>query len=564
MQRRLVGVRRCAASIAAGILVTAALASPGVEGSASATPDNLTLHVLTDLGAIHLDPTAANTFATRSLLSGLVVRSLTQLVYDPASHQMVLEPDLATTLGTHNPTYTRWTFTLRQGVKFENGEAVTPVDVKYGIERSFDRSAFPTGPRFSNEYFLHGHTYHGPYRSGTTYDGIVINGQRITLKMAKPFPDLPYYLTFPAMGPMPPGRASSPARYQLHPWATGPYMFHGYTPGHFLRLLKNPYWDSSTDPYRTSRLNVIDVRLDMPRPEIDAALLADSGPAAASVTLGSVLPADYQEFRQTAPHRLIPGHNRCVDMFDPDNRQLTDIHVRRALAFAYPYQAVWAAGGDIQGVTRLPATNLEPPGTIGRKAYNPLPGHAPGTTDPAKAKALLKAAHRLHTVIKFAYETDVPSSVIVRDVLVQALRTAGFNPEPVATTRQHYRHDFLDNPKAPVNVRSITTCSPFPTGDSVLVPEFRTTDIAKHGFGHNYTAFSSKNVDDAMTRIQLLAPHDQPPAWNGLDERIQTRYFPTVVTGYHGVALMRGSRVQGFAVDNVLGMPTWNTITLRT
>ena len=83
----------------------------------------------------------------------------------------------------------------------------------------------PTAPTYSNEYFLHGDTYQGPYKRPGAYDGVTVNGNTITIQMAKPFPDMPYWGCFPAMGPIPPGKASDPATYKNHPWATGPYMF---------------------------------------------------------------------------------------------------------------------------------------------------------------------------------------------------------------------------------------------------------------------------------------------------------------------------------------------------
>ena len=73
---------------------------------------------------------------TNSILSGLVTRSLTQYVYDPEQDSMVLVPDIATDLGTPNADFTEWTFTIRDGVRFEDGTEVTAEDVAYGIKRS--------------------------------------------------------------------------------------------------------------------------------------------------------------------------------------------------------------------------------------------------------------------------------------------------------------------------------------------------------------------------------------------------------------------------------------------
>ena len=89
------------------------------------------------------------------ILSGLVTRSLTQYVYDAAQHTMVLVPDIATDTGTSNADFTEWTFTIRDGVRFEDGTPVTADDVAYGIERSFARY-FPTAATYSNDYFLDG------------------------------------------------------------------------------------------------------------------------------------------------------------------------------------------------------------------------------------------------------------------------------------------------------------------------------------------------------------------------------------------------------------------------
>ena len=325
-----------------------------------------TLTVLSDAGLTTLDPSEAYYTNTGSILSGLVIRSLTQYVYDPKSKQMVLIPDLATNLGTPSPDFKTWTFTLRSGVKFENGQPVTAADLKYGIERSFDRATFPGGANYSNQYFLHGDTYKGPYKSGTNYDGVIVKGNTITIKMSKPFPDMPYWGAFPAMSPIPPGNASNPATYKNHPLATGPYKFSQYTPGQTLSLVRNPYWSANTDPGRHNYINQFNFNFATDSAKIDQTLLSDSGSGQTTISYDDVLAADYQTFQQKAPTRLVIGGLPCTFMWYPDNRQITNIQVRRALGWAYPYQGAWASAGYIQGVTRIPATNVEPPGIPGR------------------------------------------------------------------------------------------------------------------------------------------------------------------------------------------------------
>jgi peptide/nickel transport system substrate-binding protein len=515
-----------------------------------------TLTVEVNGGLTTMDPTEAYYLDTSSILSSLVVRSLTQYAYDPKTKDMILVPDLATDLGTPSNNFKTWKFTLRSGIKFENGQPVTAQDMKYGIERSFDRSTFPGGAQYSNQYFLHGDTYKGPYKSGN-YDGVTIKGNTLTIKMARPFPDMPYWGAFPAISPIPPGKASDPATYKNHPLATGPYKFAQYTPGQTLTLVKNTQWDPNTDPGRHQYVNGFKMNFTTDSTKIDQTILGNSGAGQTTLSYDPVLAADYHKFTTDAPDQLIKGGQPCTFMWYPDNRQITDVNVRRALAWAYPYQAAWAAGGYIAGVTRSPASNYMPPGVPGRVEYNPLPGHTPGSTDPAKAKQLLQKAGKTNYPIKFAYETDVPQSVAVKNVVVQALTQAGFKPEPVASTSANYATDILGDPKAPVNVRAVGWCSDWPSGATWIPPTFQTTNIKSEGLGANYEAFSSKLVDNKIKSIQLLPVSKQPAAWNALDKLIMTKYFPVVLTGYGGSAMMRGTKVEGMNDDKTNGMPTW-------
>ena len=84
----------------------------------------------------------------------------------------------------------------------------------------------PAAPNYSNQYFLHGDTYQGPYTSPGAYDGVTVDGKTITIQHgASRSRTCRTGAAFPAMGPIPPGKASDPATYKNHPWATGPYMF---------------------------------------------------------------------------------------------------------------------------------------------------------------------------------------------------------------------------------------------------------------------------------------------------------------------------------------------------
>jgi peptide/nickel transport system substrate-binding protein len=508
-----------------------------------------------------IDPSEVYYTDTSSILSGLLTRSLTQYKYDPTSKQMILVPDLATDLGTPNDSYTKWTFTIRSGVKWEDGSPVTAKEVAFGMTRCMDAATFPTGPcqYYSNAYFKGGSTYKGMYTDpGSKYKGIKVNGDKITILMDKPFPDMPYWGTFPANGPIK-EKGSDPKTYKNHPLATGPYMIKSFSPSKELVLERNPNWDASTDPARTQYPDGYDFKLQQPSEKIDQILLADSGTGQTTLTYDDLLSPDFTKMQQDSPDRLTLGGTPCTYYWAPDNRKITSKLVREALSWAYPYKNNVLAAGLIPGVNAIPASNLMPPGLPGRTAYN-VTGRKGFQSDPAKAKALLKQANAMGFEIKFLFRTDDPISVKTKDATVKALTEAGFKATPVPTTTADYVAA-RDNTTEDINVRSAGWCSDWPSGSTWLPTLFGSTNPDKtHSFGTNYTAFSNKSVDAKMNAIQRMPLEKQPAAWNSLDKEIANKYFPLFPTYYTGIAQAHGSKIQGDYDDNTLGMPTWKNI----
>jgi peptide/nickel transport system substrate-binding protein len=512
---------------------------------------------------LSLDPSDNYYVNTLAIESDLLVRSLTQYVYDPQTRQMKLIPDLATDLGHPNRDYTVWRYTLRPGIRYDNGRAVRPADVKFGIERSFDRTAFPYGAPYSNEFFLDGQSYHGPYQTPGPYRGVQISGRTLTLKMSRPFPDLPYWLSYPAMSPIPKGQVSNPATYKNHPWSTGPYKIQSYAPGRSLVLVKNSQWIGATDPGRHQYVDrfVFDFGTT-PTTGLDQRMLSDAGRAKTTIVTENVLRQDYARFTSLASDRLMLGSSPCTNLWFPDYRR-TDTAVRRALGYAFPYRAWARAKGLISGVTMQPATNLMPPGTPGRVTYNPLPDHPAGSTEPRKARAILIHAGELHFPVRFPWFPKDPVSARVKTLELRALARAGFTPEPLREHAATFVNDVATNPRARENVRVGGWCSDWPSAGTWLPDLFGGARSSSFGtLDADYSFFTSTAVQSRITSIEHLPLSEQPAAWNALETSIQDRYFPVLPLGYQGVAQMRGSNVHNAFIDSVYAMPTFKDIWL--
>src|SRR4051812_79988 len=349
-----------------------------------------TLTVLTNQVPATLDPTRAYFVDSTAIMSDLVTRSLTQYAYNEKTDDMQLIPDMATDLGRPSSDNKSWTFTLRKGLKYEDGTPVKAADVAYAVKRSFAVDELPDGPLYNTTFFLDGDKYKGPFKDKGAYPGVVVKGNDITIKMRRPFTDMDYYASFPQFTAIPQAK-DDPQNYESHPLATGPYKFADYKPGSSLTLVKNTSWDPKTDPGRIQAVDGWDFKFGQDTAKLENIIINDQGSAQTTLTYDNVSASSYRQIASDKA-RLVTGTSPCTYMWFLDMTKIKELKVRQAIGWAYPYQAAWKAGGEIQGVTRVPGTAILPPGTAGRVDYQALPGQDGSKTDPAKSKELLKEA----------------------------------------------------------------------------------------------------------------------------------------------------------------------------
>ncbi|MFC6149954.1 MULTISPECIES: ABC transporter substrate-binding protein [Mumia] len=516
-----------------------------------------------------LDPAQASFVDTRSVLSGLVTRSLTQFRRDPVTGDMELVPDLATDLGAVNDAGTTWSFTLRAGIQFEDGTPVTAEDVAYGIKRAFADDVLPGAPAYLRTFFLDGDLYHGPYATtaelrerpgykpgwyaGDSFRGIEVSGRTITFRLSRPFADMPYLASFPQFSPVPRAADSDPAAYGRHPVATGPYAVEVFRDQTTLVLRRNESWDPATDPGRHQYADGWTFLWGQDTDRIEGLLLDDAGDAQYALSYDSLGVDTATRLLEEAPSRVITAGTPCTYLWYLDTRKITDKRVRHALGWAYPYEAAWQAEHEIVGTTRVPGTTLMPPGVTGQVEYDPL-SNGGRRTDAARARKLLVKADAVGFPVQWYYASDVPEKVAVKDAVVAALERAGFDPMPIATTAKQIRRMQFD-PTGPHDVVDSGWCSDWPTGSSWFPAQW-SSDHLDDPARPNPSMLDEPEVQDEIDRIlDTLSGKAAAKAWGALDKRIGTEFYPAVVLGHQGVVLAHGSRVGGMAVNEMQGMP---------
>ncbi|KRE92223.1 hypothetical protein ASG76_17350 [Nocardioides sp. Soil774] len=532
--------------------------APQVEG---ATPGGtITVYLPGAPGPDTLDPTGGWSVTGNAILQGLVSRSLTQYARGEDG-QPVLVPDLATDLGHHNDDFTRWTFTIRTDATWEDGSPVTAEEVAFGICRSLDAEAFPGGPgaEYSRTYFAGSEDYLGPYTDDDPgcddWSGIEVHGQDITISMSRPFPDMDFWGASMAMGPAPLGEASDPSAYGHAPLASGPYEVKRWSPGEQLVLVRNEEWSASSDPARHQYADEWVFKFNQDQDVVDEIMLSGStaGRRAVSTSLGA---GRFTDASSRLGERLVQQSSPCVASIAPDYTRITDIRVRKALAYAYPYEDAWLAGGDVPDVTRVPASSLLPPGVAGRRDYQ-VDGEQI-TYDPARSRALLaEAGHgdEPYPITMAYYDLDQRARD-AQDQITTGFEAGGFSVKAIPLQESPY--DVWLDPDDEVNqtldIRGSNWCPPWPTGAAMLPP------LLKPGAAYNTAHFDEPAVTEEMERIATLPAKEQPGAWGELDERIMKTWFPIIPTGYVNRLFVFGDHVGNPAGDGSTGTPDYKDL----
>ena len=192
----------------------------------------------------------------------------------PGACGNTLVPGIATSLGTVSDNGLVWTYHLKPGLKFEDGTPVTSADVKYAVERTYDRSVLANGPTYFS-VLLANPKYPGPYKDKTGNQTSITTPDASTIQfhLQSPFPDFNYVASLPQTAPVPQSKDTG-SNYQLHPLSTGPYMFQSYQVNKQATLVPNPNWTPNEDPQVSQLASKVVINLNVNAADLDNRLLA--------------------------------------------------------------------------------------------------------------------------------------------------------------------------------------------------------------------------------------------------------------------------------------------------
>ncbi|MEU7643195.1 ABC transporter substrate-binding protein [Streptomyces huasconensis] len=525
--------RRVAAASVSLVLASgaAACAGPKGNGAGSGGDDGEpakggTLTVLNRDPQTDFDPARLYTSGGGNIPS-LVFRTLTTRNREDGAKGAEVVPDLATDLGRPSKNATVWTFTLKKGLKYEDGSPITSADVKYGIERSF-AAELSGGAPYLRDWLIGGDKYQGPYKdkSGKGLTSIETPDERtIVFHLNKPEGEFPYLATQTQFTPVPKSKDKG-TKYEEHPLSSGPYkVVANENDGERLRLERNPHWSAATDAERKAYPDTIDVRSGLDSSVINQRLAASQGADAAAVTTDTNLgPAELAKVtgdKELASH-VGTGHFGYTNYlaFNPKVKPFDDPKVRQAISYAVDRSSVInAAGGS--SLAEPATTYLPNQKSFGHTKYDHFPAGPNG--NPKKARELLKeAGHQDGLTITLTHSNakDFETSPEIATAIQDALKKAGITVKLEGLEENDYAdkiHSVEDEPGLFLSHWG----ADWPSGGPFLAPIFDGRQIVKDGANFNTGFLDDKAVNDEIDEINKLTDLDAAAErWGALDKKI--------------------------------------------
>ncbi|WP_030660677.1 ABC transporter substrate-binding protein [Streptomyces cellulosae] len=433
-------------------------------------------------------------------------------------------PDLAAAMPKVTNGGKTYTFTLRKGITFSNGKALTTDDVVASFQRIFKVSS-PTAGTFYNGIVGADACLKTP-ASCTLKGGVIgdASAGTVTVNLTAPDSEFPYKLAVPHASVVPKDSPAKDAGTTPLP-TTGPYMAASYDPNRALKLVRNPHFKEWSRPAQPEGY-----------PDV----------------------IDYA-FGQTVESEVTAVQNGQADwMFDPPpadrlneigTKYASQVHVNPLTAFYYatlnvnmaPFdnklarQAInWAV--DRSAVVRLyggknlasPACTILPagfPGHVDTCAYTKGGGTTWSAADLAKAKQLVKQSGTAGQEVGIVVEDDdVKKSIgqYLQSLLTQLGYKAKLKP-----LSANIQFTYIQNTKNKVQLALTSWYQDYPAASDFLNVLLSCASYHPGSDSSiNIAGFCDKGIDAKMQTALKTAQTDQKSAdqqWGTIDQELMAQ-----------------------------------------
>jgi len=510
-----------------------------------------TINVYQEAGLSHLDPGQIYV-SDAGQVANLLFRRLTQFKEDDKGNVSVVG-DLATDSGKSSDGGKTWTFTLKDGVKDQNGNAITSADVRHTVERQYAKFIFD-GPTYLQTW-LSGADYRkalpdGGFGKKHLPDSVLAtpDDKTVVFHFDTARPDLPQTLAMAGYAIVP-AKTDTKEKYDKAPVATGPYKIASNKVGKELVLTKNTNWDPKTDSVRHQYANSFDFQFGVTESTQTKRLIADQGEDKNAIQLtGGVEATQIQDVIGNAAvnKRTVKGYQPYVMQLTFNLDRVKDLKVRQAITYAVNSKSLIAGEGGAYGGDVAP--NYFAPTLPGYEAnYDPYGRLKTPQGNIAKAKEILKGVPAAEKKVVFAYsnsEAGQKRKVAIED----ALSKVGFNVVSKEVDAASY-YEQIGKLNNPYDMYISGWGQDWPSPGTVVTPIYDGTQVADGS--SNYSHVKDPKVDALIKQALSEDPTAAAKTWKEAQHYLLEKIVPAAPLWYTKQFQLSGSNIGGARYGSV-------------
>jgi peptide/nickel transport system substrate-binding protein len=473
----------------------------------------------------HLDP--QRNFVTDSQMAGrLISRKLMEYKWDPKEKSVKLTNDLAAKVEKSADLKT-WTFTLKDGLKYEDGSPITAADIKYGVERSYVpemQEGAPYAAKFLACAPVAGGKYKGPYappgnNGGKGCTGIVAKDEKtVVFTLAEPNSEFDAVATMPTFTPVPQGKDTKTS-YDNRVFSSGPYKIDTYTRKKTLVLSRNTNWDQKTDEIRTAMPDKFVFIFGSDEATVDQRLIANGQADQSAISFSAVQAANLSKITQAnVKDRVVQGGDNCrrYIAFNQLKPIMQNQKFREALAVSFDKKAyITARGGEQLNAVVKSIIPEDLPGY-----HDTDPFGAPETGDVEKGKQLLAESGYKGETLKLGASDATDISVKAAESAQAAWKKIGVNIEVQKVPGDNY-YTFQQSDKTATDLITAGWCYDWASLSTIVPSVFGPEDpnnpsgkaaqnnYARSRFGWDKMGPIAKNPDNKAAQEEYSNLYDE-------------------------------------------------------
>lgn len=429
-----------------------------------------------------------------------------------------LVPDLAVRLVRPTAGGTRYTFTLRQGIRYSNGALVQASDFRRGLQREI---------RFGDEADYYQNIIGASACNRRQCDltaGIVANDAAgtVTFNLVRADPDLPYKLALPWAAPAPVGAADHLMDNAPFLPGTGPYMVSQYQPDSSLTLVRNPnfrQWSYAAQPAGYPDVIRIDQIAD---PRAQEAAVAAGRADLAEVSVQRYGPLALRYRPQVRPGLKLGAIALVLNTRRPP---FDNLKARQAINYAIDRDRLIRLLRLSPDQT-IATCQILPEGFPGHRSYCPYTADAGDghwhSPDMAKATRLAQESGTTHTPVTIWTNGGIANDE-VNAYLVGLLKELGYR----ATFRSIPDDKFMatvGNPSRKTQISLAGWIADIPRPSDFFVPVLSCHSFDQHLAGSgNLAGFCDPHIDQLVSvaqAAQLTDPGAFRKLWAEIDHLV--------------------------------------------